>query len=141
MKKLVIAATTVFALTGCSSMGETMMAGKTMTGHEHAHHNHSDHNSKVNYVCPAHSDAHVHAEYNPQSEIATLSITAKNLGLDHQKVMLKQAVSASGARYVNDLNPHTIYEWHTKGNDGILTITTPTGEYQIYCQVSTKAMH
>lgn len=139
MKKLAIVAATLFALTGCSTMSETVMGDKTMTGHDHTHHH--DHHNKANYVCPAHLDTHIHAEYNPQSEISTLSITAKNLGLDHQKVMLKQAVSGSGVRYVNDLNPHTLYEWHTKGNDGILTITTPTGEYQIDCQVSTKAIH
>lgn len=136
MKQLAIVTAALVALTGCSTtMGDKM---STPTMSDTMMHNHN----KVTYACSGHADTHVHAEYSPNSDIATLSITAHSLGLNHQKVMLKQAVSASGDRYVNDLNPHSTYEWHTKGNYGVLTITTPTGEYQRNCEVSSEhAVH
>ncbi|WP_296244862.1 MULTISPECIES: MliC family protein [unclassified Psychrobacter] len=76
------------------------------------------------------------AAYTANGQVANLSVTLPKVGLDSAKVSMKQAVSGSGARYINDVNPQTTYDWHTKADYGIMTIKTGNGqEYQVNCQL------
>ena len=59
-------------------------------------------------------DGQITAAYTANGEAANLNVTLPKVGLDNAKVNMKQAVSGSGARYVNDVNPQTTYDWHTK---------------------------
>lgn len=81
------------------------------------------------------NDANVNAQYATNGDWANLTITMPELGLDNQAVTLKNAVTASGMRFVNDTNPNSTYEWHTKGDIGILSIIATDGnEYAVSCQ-------
>ena len=56
--------------------------------------------------------------------------------LQDAKITLEQAVSGSGVRYVNNVNPKTTYDWHTKADFGIMTIASDNGQqYQVNCQL------
>lgn len=81
-------------------------------------------------------DSQITAAYTANGEAANLNVTLPKVGLDNAKVNMKRAVSGSGARYVNDVNPQTTYDWHTKADYGIMTIKTDKGqEYQVNCQL------
>lgn len=81
------------------------------------------------------SDASLNAQYATNGDWANLTITMPQLGLQNQAVTLKSAVSGSGARFVNDTNPNSTYEWHTKGDMGILSVVAADGnEYTVSCQ-------
>lgn len=84
------------------------------------------------YMCE--QNTKVAAQYNADTDIATLYITAPTLSLADQKIELKRAVSGSGVRYINDKNPASIYEWHTKNKDGILTVTASGNAYNFVCE-------
>ena len=76
------------------------------------------------------------AAYTADGQAANLNVTLPKVGLNNAKVSMKQAVSGSGARYVNDVNPKTTYDWHTKADYGIMTIKSDNGqEYQVNCQL------
>lgn len=64
---------------------------------------------------------------------ANIQITAPSLSLNQAAVQLKQDVSASGERYTVS-SGSTGYEWHIKGNDGVLTVTTNGQEFNFSCQ-------
>lgn len=91
------------------------------------------------YVCD--QDANIVANYNPDTEQALLNITAPSLSLNGADVELRLAPSASGMLFVNDVNPDSKYEWHTKGKLGMLDITTADGTvYSLKCE-GTRPMH
>ncbi|MGO1513198.1 MAG: MliC family protein [Psychrobacter sp.] len=78
----------------------------------------------------------VTATYDNDAQTANLTMSLPNVGLNDRQITMDHAVSASGARYVNDMNPETTYDWHTKGTDGILTIASDNGqEYQVTCHI------
>lgn len=76
------------------------------------------------------------AAYSPNGQAAKLNVTLPKVGLNNAEIMLEQAVSGSGARYVNNVNPKTTYDWHTKADFGVMTITSDNGQkYSVNCDI------
>ena len=76
------------------------------------------------------------AAYTANGQTANLNVTLPKVGLTNAKITMEQAVSGSGARYVNNVNPKTTYDWHTKADYGIMTIKSDNGqEYRVNCQL------
>ncbi len=76
------------------------------------------------------------AAYTANGQTANLNVTLPKVGLTNAKITMEQAVSGSGARYVNNVNPKTTYDWHTKADYGIITIKSDNGqEYRVNCQL------
>ncbi len=76
------------------------------------------------------------AAYTANGQAVTTNVTLPKVGLKDAKITMEQAVSGSGARYVNNVNPKTTYDWHTKADYGIMTIKSDNGqEYQVNCQL------
>lgn len=65
---------------------------------------------------------------------ANIKLTSPMLSLNQAALVLKQAVSGSGERYVLT-NPTgtTTYDWAVKGNEGALTVTTQGREFNFVC--------
>ncbi|MDO4450898.1 MAG: MliC family protein [Moraxella sp.] len=154
MKKLLIATSIISALvmTGCAST--TSNTAESATKHpKEMHHKHGEKHGEKHSKKPKHphgemvekytceQDASVIAKYNPDTETALLDITAPSLSLSNAEVEAKIAPSASGMRFVNDVNPASKYEWHAKGNIAVLDVTTANGQtYSINCEGS-RPMH
>lgn len=145
MKKLILGTALLAVLAGCTTSPTTTQKPNAKP---------VPHHPSYNPDAPYHKDAHHHkgmkkgehpavyecdkntqiaAKYNADTQIAKLYITAPALGLNGQEVELKQAVSASGSRYVNDKNPASVYEWHTKGANGMLNIVAGKKQYSYTC--------
>lgn len=76
------------------------------------------------------------AAYTANGQAVNTNVTLPKVGLNNAKITMEQAVSGSGARYVNNVNPKTTYDWHTKADYGILTIKSDNGQqYQVNCQL------
>lgn len=78
----------------------------------------------------------VNVSYSADGDIAYLKVKLPEAGLANEKLTLKQAVAASGARYVSDFNPKVGYEWHTKADYGTMSINWTDGkEYSVSCDL------
>lgn len=144
MKKLLIAAGVASALvmTGCATTKtdnpSAPNAEKPM--HKKGFKKGKKHGAMTSkYTCE--NDAVINATYNPKKETALLNITAPSLGLTAADVTLTSDVAGSGMRFTNKSNPKSLYDWHTKGPDAILTVTTEDGkEHTLTCK-GDKPMH
>ncbi len=92
------------------------------------------------YMCQNTNDgrklARIIAKYYPQADTALVNISALQLGLNNANVEMKRVISGSGDRYINDTNPASIYEWHIKGGEGVLTVSIGRNEYEYHCMKS-----
>ncbi|MBB3105922.1 membrane-bound inhibitor of C-type lysozyme [Psychrobacter luti] len=76
------------------------------------------------------------AAYTANGQAVNANVTLPKVGLKDAKVTMEQAVSGSGARYVNNVNPKTTYDWHTKADYGVLTIKSDNGQqYKVNCKL------
>lgn len=91
-----------------------------------------DPNHVHRYMCK--QGATVSAVYNPHNETAKVTVYAPVWKLNNQTIDMTLAPSASGSRYINDKNPKTTYEWHTKGEIGVISITTGGKTLDINCE-------
>lgn len=81
-------------------------------------------------------DGMVTAAYAADGQAAKLNVTLPKIGLNNADIEVEQAVSGSGARYINDVNPKTTYEWQTKADFGIMTISSDNGQqYSVNCNI------
>lgn len=81
-------------------------------------------------------DGVVTAAYAADGQAAKLNVTLPKVGLNNADIEMKQAVSGSGARYINDVNPKTTYDWQTKADFGIMTISSDNGQqYSVNCNI------
>ncbi|WP_299187692.1 MliC family protein [uncultured Psychrobacter sp.] len=81
-------------------------------------------------------DGVVTAAYAVDGQAAKLNVTLPKVGLNNADIEMKQAVSGSGARYINDVNPKTTYDWQTKADFGIMTISSDNGQqYSVNCNI------
>ncbi|WP_058368641.1 MliC family protein [Psychrobacter sp. ENNN9_III] len=81
-------------------------------------------------------DGVVTAAYAADGQAAKLNVTLPKIGLNNADIEVKQAVSGSGARYINDVNPKTTYDWQTKADFGIITISSDNGQqYSVNCNI------
>lgn len=87
---------------------------------------------KVSYTCE--NGSTISTLQVEDSSVIKLVITDEVLKFVNQSISLKIAESASGTRYVNELNPASTYEWQTKKTYGVLTVTTPTRTYTLSCE-------
>ena len=123
MKKLLAVAPFAVLLAACATNAPTTTTPTTNT-------------QQVVQSFTCEDNGQITAAYTADGQAANLNVTLPKVGLNNAKVSMKQAVSGSGARYVNDVNPKTAYDWHTKADYGIMTIKSDNGqEYQVNCQL------
>lgn len=124
MKKLLAIAPAILVLTACSSAVNIAKPSPAQVHEVLA-------NSKT-YVCDNNAQVVSIISERNGDNYANVKITAPNLSLNQAAVQLKQEPSASGERYAV-ANATTGYEWHIKGNDGVLTVTTNGQEFNFSC--------
>ncbi|WP_201542796.1 MliC family protein [Psychrobacter faecalis] len=91
-------------------------------------------NSKSTFTCE--DGGKVMTAYSNDGQVANLNIRLPKIGLNNKNVTLNQAVSGSGARYTNDSDPNMSYEWHTKSDYGIISISKKDGQdYSVNCEL------
>jgi len=74
--------------------------------------------------------------YTMNGTEATLDISLPALKINKETLHFYQAVSASGARYINEENNTVTYEWHTKANYGHINMTSGTyNNFSVSCQL------
>lgn len=94
--------------------------------HKHGdkHHKHKDGKRKGNlqaYQCE--SDAAVMVHQLPRQDKALLKVNAPSWNLNDTGLEMIAATTGSGERFVNETNPTSKYEWHQKGDMGVLSVT------------------
>lgn len=116
MKKL-LATMPLFLLLGACATSATMNA-----------------TDKQSFTCE--DGGKINASYSTNGDIAYLDANLPKVGLTGEEIALTQAVSGSGARYVNESNPKVSYEWHTKADFGIMSVSWANGEeYSVSCNL------
>ena len=109
MKKLLVLTPAVLALAACAN---NPFVGSDQTGAT---------NQVVN-------------SYAADGSAADLNITMPKFGISNQKVIMTQAVSGSGVRYVNNDNPKMNLQWQTKADYGVISAKLANGkEYSVNC--------
>jgi len=123
MKKLLAVAPFALLLSACATNAPTTTISETNT-------------QPVAQSFTCDDNGQLTAAYTANGQTANLNVTLPKVGLTNAKITMEQAVSGSGARYVNNVNPKTTYDWHTKADYGIMTITSDNGQqYQVNCQL------
>ncbi|MCG3808019.1 MULTISPECIES: MliC family protein [Psychrobacter] len=123
MKKLLAVAPFALLLSACATNAPTTTTPETNT-------------QPVVQSFTCEDNGQLTAAYTANGQTANLNVTLPKVGLTNAKITMEQAVSGSGARYVNNVNPKTTYDWHTKADYGIMTITSDNGQqYQVNCQL------
>ncbi|WP_201539633.1 MliC family protein [Psychrobacter sp. 1044] len=123
MKKLLAVAPFALLLSACATNAPTSTTPETNT-------------QPVVQSFTCEDNGQLTAAYTANGQTANLNMTLPKVGLTNAKITMEQAVSGSGARYVNNVNPKTTYDWHTKADYGIMTIKSDNGQqYQVNCQL------
>ncbi|PWK14670.1 membrane-bound inhibitor of C-type lysozyme [Psychrobacter immobilis] len=123
MKKLLAVAPFALLLSACATNSPTTTTPETNT-------------QPVVQSFTCEDNGQLTAAYTANGQTANLNVTLPKVGLTNAKITMEQAVSGSGARYVNNVNPKTTYDWHTKADYGIMTIKSDNGQqYQVNCQL------
>ncbi|GAF59619.1 MULTISPECIES: MliC family protein [Psychrobacter] len=123
MKKLLAVAPFALLLSACATNAPTTTTPETNT-------------QPVVQSFTCEDNGQLTAAYTANGQTANLNVTLPKVGLTNAKITMEQAVSGSGARYVNNVNPKTTYDWHTKADYGIMTIKSDNGQqYQVNCQL------
>lgn len=124
MKKLLAVAPFTILLAACATNAPTTTTAPTTETQQVVH----------SLTCE--DDGMITATYAANGQAAKLNVTLPKVGLNNADIMMEQAVSASGARYVNNVNPKTTYDWHTKSDFGVMTITADNGQtYSVNCEL------
>lgn len=85
------------------------------------------------FVCE--DDATVQAKYSIDGEQATINASLPKANWNNQTVVMDIATSGSGSRYVNTASQNVDYQWHTKGDMGIMSVKWADGnEYSVNCE-------
>lgn len=85
------------------------------------------------FVCE--DDATVQAKYSIDGEQATINASLPKANWNNQTVVMDIAISGSGSRYVNTASQNVDYQWHTKGDMGIMSVKWADGnEYSVNCE-------
>ena len=80
-------------------------------------------------------NATVNAKYSIDGEQATINASLPKANWNNQTVVMDIAQAASGSRYVNNASQNVTYDWHTKGDLGIMRLTWADGtEYAVKCE-------
>lgn len=125
MKKLLATAPFAVLLAACATNAPTTTSPAPTTDAQQV---------VQSFTCE--DDGTIAAAYTANGQAANLNVTLPKVGLNNAKVSLTQAVSGSGARYVNDVNPKTTYDWHTKADFGVMTISSDNDQkYSVNCDI------
>lgn len=117
MKKLMAIAPAMLFLAACTTNG-------SMT------------NSNPVTTMTCQDNGQVVAAYAAKGQIANLNVTLPKVGINNKKITLNQAVSASGARYLNSTDPKMSYDWHTKADYGVMSVSMANGQkYSVNCKI------
>ncbi|SUD91657.1 MliC family protein [Psychrobacter phenylpyruvicus] len=85
------------------------------------------------FICE--DNATVNAKYSIDGEQATINASLPKANWNNQTVIMDIAQAASGSRYVNNASQNVTYDWHTKGDLGIMRLTWADGtEYAVKCE-------
>ena len=85
------------------------------------------------FVCE--DNATVMPKYSTDGEEAMLNVNLPKANWNNQTIKMDIATSGSGSRYVNNDSQNVTYDWHTKGDLGIMRLTWADGtEYEVKCQ-------
>ncbi|PNK60383.1 MliC family protein [Psychrobacter sp. FDAARGOS_221] len=85
------------------------------------------------FVCE--DNASVQAKYSMDGEQAMLNVNLPKAKWENQPLTMQIAPSGSGSRYVNNESQNVAYDWHTKADMGIMTVTWANGnEYSVNCE-------
>lgn len=129
MKKLFIATGVVSALvmTGCAST-TAPVADKGKAHHhpveKHKHHKGEKKGERGHFQAfQCENDAAIKVHHVPEHDLIKTRINAPSWNLNDVSVDMKAAPAASGERFVNDVNASAKYEWHSKSNIGVLSVT------------------
>ena len=118
MKKLLVAIPAVLLLAACA-------ISTPVTDNHQA--------NTVTMTCE--DEGQVRAAYSNKGQMVNLNVSLPKIGVNNQKITLNQAVSGSGARYINNADPKVSYEWQTKADYGIMSVRTQNGqEYSVSCK-------
>ncbi|WP_181815820.1 MliC family protein [Moraxella ovis] len=105
--------------------------------HKHGgkHHKHKDGKCKGNlqaYQCE--SDAAVMAHQLPKKDKALLKVNTPSWNLNDTRLEMIAATAGLGERFVNETNPTSKYEWHQKGDMGVLSVTINDKIHSLNCE-------
>ena len=76
----------------------------------------------------------IKALYSADGSEAILDIKLVAQQIDVKNIPLNQTISGSGARYINKKNSIVAYEWHTKADFALLSITlSPDRTISVSC--------
>lgn len=127
MKKLLACTTAIaLAITGCATSPTSTQTNTTNTTSV------QQKRLLATYQCD--QNASVIANYQPESDRAVLSINVPSWKLNNQEITMNSAISGSGMRFINHTNPNSLYEWHAKGRDAILSVTIAGTEHTLACR-------
>ena len=117
MKKLMATAPVVLLLAACAT-------NAPMTSHDQT----------TTMSCQ--DNGQVMAAYSANGQMANLNVTLPKIGINNKKLTLNQAVSGSGARYTNTTDPKMSYDWHTKADYGVMSVSMANGQtYSVNCKI------
>ena len=152
MKKLLLSSAAVMmAITGCTTPSTVSVpanqAGVVVvptagTHHHGTQHQHGVYGQDITAVYQCDEGAKVVANYQPENDRAVLTVSAPTWHLHNQEIVMRPAVRASGMRFVNDTNPNSVYDWHAKSSEALLSVILgETGqEYTLNCRTNSPAL-
>lgn len=146
MKHLaLVAAISTLAMVGCTTNNTTPVNkdSSRMVNQEHRGHHargergqRGEHSGRGLNAYQCEQGTTITERRTPNNDIITLDVNAPTLNLANQTIELKQVTAGSGERFINDMNPASVYEWHAKGGEGIFAVTVNGQEYTYACQAA-----
>ena len=126
MKKLLVTVPAFLLLAACAN--NPLMSNSTTN-------NQVNTNQQLStFTCE--DNGRVTAKYATDGSAADLDVTLPKIGLKNQKMIMNQAVSGSGTRYVNNDDPKMSYEWQTKADYGVMSVRMANGQkYSANCNL------
>mgnify|MGYP002655463375 CR=1 FL=1 len=157
MKKLLLSSAAVMmAITGCTTPSTVSVPANqagvvvvpTAGTHHHGanhhgtHHQHGVYAQDITAVYQCDEGAKVVANYQPENDRAVLTVNAPTWHLHNQEIVMRPDVRASGMRFVNDTNPNSVYDWHARRSEALLSVILgETGqEYTLNCRTNSPAL-
>ncbi|MDO4442001.1 MAG: MliC family protein [Moraxella sp.] len=142
---LLISIITALALTGCASThGTHHTKGDKPHHHKHHHkdgnyhkdgkHHHKQHkhgNTVQSFQCD--NGAAIKIHHLPKQDKAMAHIKAPTANIESLHLDMKAATAASGERWIAG-DSNSSYEWHAKGETGVLSITHGDATQDLNCQ-------
>lgn len=126
MKKLLTLLPLSLVMAACATSPTTTATNATTTKAY-------DRMAPEQFICE--DDATVSAKYSIDGEEATINASLPKANWNNQTVIMGIAQAASGSRYVNNASQNVTYDWHTKGDLGIMRLTWADGtEYAVKCE-------